>query len=442
MNAAEANHTVRATARARTRQLQRALYRAAKASPTRRFHALYDKVADPAILQSAWEAVRANRGAPGIDGETIQAIEERGVTIFLVDLRRELQQGTYHPGPARRVDIPKASGGVRHLDIPRVRDRIVEQAAHLVVLPILEADFLPCSYGFRPKRSAHQARERIRDLANHGHEWVVDADIQDCFGAIDHAKLLRVIEQRVSDRRVLKLLRKWLEAGVMVEGEVKPSIGTAQGSPISPLLANAFLHWLDRVWMRRGGRLGELVRYCDDLVVLCRTEAQARDARRQLEAILERLGLRLNPQKTRLVQLTDGREGFDFLGFHHHKRVSWRWPGRWYLLCWPSEKAMQTIRRRIKEMVTPRYPGTPMAVLVERLPPVLRGWAAYFRQGNSAHAFEQINRYVHERLALFASKQHRQVGRGWRTRYPTAWLRELGVFRLSGTRVGNALHAT
>ena len=194
--------------------------------------------------------------------------------------------------------------------------------------------------------------------------------------------------------------------------------------------------------MRRGGRLGELVRYSDDLVILCRTEAQARDARRQLEAILERLGLRLNPQKTRLVQLTEGREGFDFLGFHHHKRVSWQWPGRWYLLCWPSQKAMQTIRRRIKEMVTPRYPGTPIAVLVERLTPVLRGWAAYFRQGNSAHAFEQTNRYVHERLALFASKQHRQVGRGWRTRYPTAWLRELGVFRLSGTRVGSAQHAT
>ena len=442
MNAAEANHTVRATARARTRQLQRALYRAAKASPTRRFHALYDKISDLAILQSAWEAVRANRGAPGIDGETIQAIEERGVTIFLVDLRRELQQGTYHPGPARRVDIPKASGGVRHLDIPRVRDRVVEQAAHLVLLPIFEADFLPCSYGFRPKRSAHHARARIRYLANHGHEWVVDADIQDCFGAIDHAKLRRVMEQRVSDRRVLKLLRKWLEAGVMVDGEVMPSIGTAQGSPISPLLANAFLHWLERLWMRRGGRRGELVRYCDDLVILCRTEAQARDARRRLEAILGCLGLRLNPQKTRLVQLTEGREGFDFLGFHHHKRVSWRWPGRWYLLCWPSQKAMQTIRRRIKEILTPRYPGTPIAVLVERLTPVLRGWAAYFRQGNSAHAFEQINRYVHERLALFASKQHRQVGRGWRTRYPTAWLRELGVFRLSGTRVGSALHAT
>lgn len=442
MNAAEANHTVRATARARTRQLQRALYRAAKASPTRRFHALYDKISDLAILQSAWEAVRANRGAPGIDGETIQAIEQRDVAIFLADLRRELQQGTYRPAPARRVDIPKASGGVRHLDIPRVRDRIVEQAAHLVLLPIFEADFLPCSYGFRPKRSAHHARERIRDLANHGHEWVVDADIQDCFGAIDHAKLRRVIEQRVSDRRVLKLLRKWLEAGVMVEGEVMPSTGTAQGNPISPLLANAFLHWLDRLWVGRGSRLGELVRYCDDLVILCRTEAQAREAHRRVETILGRLGLRLNPQKTRIVQLTGGREGFDFLGFHHHKRVSWRWPGRWYLQSWPSQNAMQTIRRRIKEILTPKYPGTAIEALVARLTPVLRGWAAYFSQGNSAHAFEQINRYVHERLALFASKQHGQRGRGWKRRYTTSWLRDLGVFPLSGVRVGKLLHAT
>ena len=442
MNAGEANHTVRARARARTRQLQRALYRAAKASPTRRFHALYDKVCDPDILQSAWEAVRANRGAPGIDGETIQAIEERGVAGFLADLRSELQRGRYRPAPARRVDIPKASGGVRHLDIPRIRDRIVEQATHMVLLPVFEADFLPCSFGFRPKRSAHQALERIRVLANHGHEWVVDADIQDCFGTIDHAKLLRVIEQRVNDRRVLKLLRKWLEAGVMVDGEMMPSTGTAQGNPISPLLANAFLHWLDRLWGRRGSRLGELVRYCDDLVILCRTEIQARDAHRQLEAILARLGLRLNPRKTRLVQLTEGREGFDFLGFHHHKQVSWRWPGRWYLQSWPSQKAMQTIRRRIKEILTPKYPGTPIADLVARLTPVLRGWAAYFHQGNTVRAFEQVNRYVHERLALFASKQHGQVGRGWKDRYPASWLRRLGVFRLGGTRVGNALHAT
>jgi hypothetical protein len=177
-------------------------------------------------------------------------------------------------------------------------------------------------------------------------------------------------------------------------------------------------------------------------VILCRTEVQAHEAHRQLEAILARLGLRLNPQKTRVVQLTKGREGFDFLGFHHHKRVSWRWPGRWYLQSWPSQKAVQTIRRRIKEILTPRYPGTPIAILVARLTPVLRGWSVYFRQGNSARVFGQINRYVHERLALFASKQHRQVGRGWTTRYPTSWLRELGVFRLSGTRGGSTLHAT
>jgi group II intron reverse transcriptase/maturase len=442
VNAVEANHTARAEARVRTRELQRALYRAAKASPTRRFHALYDKISDEDILRSAWEAVRANRGAPGIDGETIEAIEQRGAVSFLVELREELLQGRYRPAPARRVDIPKASGGVRHLDISAIRDRVVQYAAHTMLLPIFDADFLPCSYGFRPKRSAHDALEQIRREIHHGHEWVVDADIQDCFGTIEHEKLLRVVEQRISDRRVLKLLRKWLTAGVMVDGQVIPSTGTAQGNPISPLLANAFLHWLDRLWWKRGRHLGVLVRYCDDLVVLCRTKAQADEAQRQLDGILERLGLRLNHRKTRIVQLTQGREGFDFLGFHHRMQVSWRKPGHWSLYRWPSQKAMQAIRDRIKEMLSPQYPGVAVESLAERLNPVLRGWAVYFRLGNSTHAFLQIEHYVHERLALFANKQHQRVGRGWTRHYPATWLRDLGVFHLGGIRVGYALHAT
>jgi hypothetical protein len=185
-----------------------------------------------------------------------------------------------------------------------------------------------------------------------------------------------------------------------------------------------------------------LVRYCDDLVVLCRAEAQAQESLRQLEAILGRLGLRLNPQKTRIVQLTEGREGFDFLGFHHRKQGSWRWPGHWYLYRWPAQKAMQAIRHRIKELLTPGYLGVAAETLVEQLTPVLRGWTVYFRRGNSARAFALIDSYVHERLALFVSKKHKQVGRGWKTRYPLSWLREIGVFRLSGTLVRSGLHAS
>ena len=414
----------------RTTELQSKLYQAAKRDPRRRFHALYDKLCLPYVLWSAWQQVRQNQGAAGIDQQTLDEIEAVGVEAFLAEIGQALREQTYRPQPARRVHIPKGSGKPpqwRPLGIPTVRDRVVQAAAKLVLEPIFEADFEGTpSFGFRPGVGQHDALAAVDENARKGFRWVVDADIQQFFDKLDHQQLMTALRRRISDGEVLRLIYRWLKAGYLWEGEYHDTDqGSPQGSVISPLLANVYLHAFDLAQQAEKSFVGRLVRYADDFVIQCGTRAHAERALVWARQQLASLGLALHPGKTRVAE---DREGFDFLGFHHRRVDHLRGQRRasYGVLRWPSKQAQQRFRDRIRQLVGPpqrlrRHWNERIVALRE----YLAGYCQYYRHGQSSKVFRRLDYFVECRIA----RNHTRSQPTGKRRKRRNWLQHLEKLR-------------
>ena len=408
------------TTPAEIRTLQRKLYTKAKQEPAYRFYALYDKIWRGDVLAYAYRLVRANKGSPGIDGLSFEALEQTiGVEKFLLELTYDLKSKTYRPDPVRRVMIPKGDGSMRPLGIPTIRDRVAQMAVKLIIEPIFEADFCDNSYGFRPKRSAHQAVKNIGLTLHQGYTNVIDADLSKYFDSIPHAKLLAVVAERIVDGAILHIIKLWLKAPVIEDDKGKKTHvgggkannrGTPQGGIISPLLANCYLHILDRIWERQSLRKkykAHIVRYADDFVVLCKGSVDKPLA--AIRHVLSRLDLTLNETKTHIVDAR--KESFKFLGFEISEGRSWKTGNRYIHTC-PSKESLAKIKLKLKQKTARNLTPLPLSIIVDGMNASLRGWANYFHYGNSSQAMGQIRTFAEERLRTHLMNRHKVKDRG------------------------------
>lgn len=403
------------------RAFQRELYRAAKRNAKRSFGILYDKVVRKDVLEEAWKRVAANKGVCGVDEQSIAWIrDEYGVERYLEEIRQELEEESYRPSVLLRTYIPKPGGKKRPLGIPVVKDRVIQMAVKLIIEPLYEADFCDCSYGYRPKRSNQQAAEMVHKHVNYN-KWVVDIDLKGYFDTIPHDRLMDCVQNRVSDRRVLHLIRSWLKAGVLDKGVIEtPKEGTPQGSVLSPLLSNIYLHEFDRRWNEK---MGKLVRFADDMVILCRHQWRAKRAMNEAKRILTELGLTLNTEKSKLVHVKDS---FDFMGFTYREGFSTRWK-RLVRVKLPSKKNVKEMRRKIKQRLKKLPLGVGLTEAVKAINPMLRGWANYFRIGNAYEAALGLAQYACDQLRLFWRKRKQSKRTRGSRRWPDSFFYERGV---------------